>query len=317
MKKAEIACFGTQVLAAFVATEFSGFLAAALMFSFWPCNSSADANSSGIFVAFMEGIFFATLLPCLIFSIFCSLMSRYRGLFVFLSISIVITLGIVMYVLQRSPSLGSGVTALLFVVALASGVFGMVAARIVRLYWNKRNVDGSLVSNNKRHTMIVWILLGMALLTIIAFFGGRWEGQSSCARQLQQPAEYWAQVAQMDRLVLAAVDANPNTLMSGAYVLDVRFPNEVAKSYTVQLAFTDGKLLRPPNPEPDVFVTHGFVQEGNVLSWSQADIHEGPVAEYVGMIEKGFIVGRVYVLPKTTGWHPNSPAIGFWYARPK
>ena len=92
------------------------------------------------------------------------------------------------------------------------------------------------------------VIAAMIVITTLTYMIGHDRGERYCVEHLQQPPEYWEQLVQLDRAFLANIIPRPNELTSDTYVFEIRFPDQAPQTYVVDLVFTNGQLLKAPNP---------------------------------------------------------------------
>jgi len=112
----------------------------------------------------------------------------------------------------------------------------------------------------------VALLLLVLVLITMAYRLGHFVGKDEGIAQQQQ------QWVDLDEGLLAKLPVRPNTLTSGEYVLETRFAGKPAQTEAVTLAVADGKLAKPPAGP-----SNRIAQNGNVVSWIQFDVNEGPL----------------------------------------
>lgn len=167
------------------------------------------------------------------------------------------------------------------------------------------------------------ITIGAVLaLLVVAYLVGQHNGQhkdsrDAAERQMKHDLELCRKLVELDRSFLANVLTRPNALTSGTYMLETTFPDRPPEALVLVLNFSNGQLLTEYQTVGQNLVTHGFTQQGTLVSGTVYDMDEGPGREYVGVIDGDMMWGRVYQLPGQ-GWREGEPpAYGVWRLCPK
>ena len=147
MNKKEYIRFALRTAVSFGATEVFGLLSAGTLVAFSFMGPHNDTGFLGAFYGAAIIGFLVTALPCLVYSLVCAAVARFCGWWLSLSISATTT-AVIFFTVSRTWPSGSGESFLL-VLALASGVAGMAAARAMQTIWNKR--DAQQGAGNYRH----------------------------------------------------------------------------------------------------------------------------------------------------------------------
>ena len=141
MKRTEVIRFSLRTGAAFGATEFFGLLTAGSILALSVQSTSSDTPLWGCFLGVAAFGFLVTALPCLLFAVLCSAVSRYFGWLLSLAISLVTTVGIFFAVLREWPHGSDDFTKLLLAFSIASGLIGMASAKALQTIWNRRDAQ--------------------------------------------------------------------------------------------------------------------------------------------------------------------------------
>jgi hypothetical protein len=156
------------------------------------------------------------------------------------------------------------------------------------------------------------------VVTLGCFWLGRCEGLRDVpALQAKHDRDLVPILIGQDRAFMKNVTTQPSALASGTYVLETTFPGKPIETCEVKLSIANGQLVAVNQAIGQPLLTDGFVQEGSIVRATVYDTEEGPPREYVGLIDRTTIVGKVYILPGQ-GWHEGEPAeYGVWRMYPK
>ena len=162
-----------------------------------------------------------------------------------------------------------------------------------------------------KHKIIVIGLL--IFVAVAAYYAGQIKSSfDSSLAQMNRDFEHWDQLAQLDRSFLTNVIIRPSSLISGRYVLEIRFPGEPPLIDHLDLVVSNGLIALPKSNKPHRNgMADTLAQNGNVVSWHYEGIAYEANAECVGLIDENMIWGRVY------GWNPGNESIGIWKLYPQ
>ena len=157
------------------------------------------------------------------------------------------------------------------------------------------------------------VVVSVLILLVTAFLTGRRSGmhvaiEQQTKQQLQRDLQLHRELVELDRLFLPNIPVSPNTMTSGSYTLETWIAGKPEENSVLKMEFADGKLVKLPPRVP----IQDIQQTENVISWERYDMHEGPSAIFIGLIDGNEMWGRVYVEPGQ-GWREGEPpAYGVW-----
>jgi hypothetical protein len=159
----------------------------------------------------------------------------------------------------------------------------------------------------------ILVAVTVLLLLAIAFWAGQSNGTSETTRlQLKSQLAIHKQMIDSDRSLFEKVITRPNSMTSGIYALEVTFPGRTKESSVLNLQLVNGQLIRVPTE----LQMEDIQQTDKIVSWVRHDMHEGPSARFMGLIDGTEMWGKVYVEPGQ-GWREGEPpAYGAWIAYP-
>ncbi|MBN2535307.1 MAG: hypothetical protein JXB88_20675 [Spirochaetales bacterium] len=147
------------------------------------------------------------------------------------------------------------------------------------------------------------------LVAAITFFIGQEKGKTDLLKHFNQPAGYMENLIQLDKSLLKNILTRPCKMTSGTYVLETNFPGKIPEVYTLELAFSNGQLIKKYQVIDKNFVTNGFMQEGKIVYGNFNDMNEKPGRIYIGLMDGDIIWSKVCI-PGSYGWHVSSLEAG-------
>jgi len=127
----------------------------------------------------------------------------------------------------------------------------------------------------------VIVLCAVLILVVLAFWIGRAVGVEAGSKlQAKRGLQLHRELVDLDKRFLTNVVSRPSTMISGLYQFEVRFAGKTGKVSEIELEFSNGQLVKASR-----LPIQGIVQTGNVVSWEQYEISEGPSAIFVGRID--------------------------------
>jgi hypothetical protein len=163
--------------------------------------------------------------------------------------------------------------------------------------------------------MMKKVIIGCAflLIGIIGYFVGvLYEGGATSAEAMKQDLRLRKLWADSDEVFLQRISTS-NSLVSGSFVMETWFPDQVSTTNQINLQIVEGKVVFPSSGMPQTNrdgMAETFFMLNNVVSWRQEGIMYEGNAEFVGIVSGDGMWGRMY------GWNPGEQAIGFWRIYP-